>query len=109
MTLQENLDSLKNQKLPSKTTLGDLQGMVPVPYSKFDTVESPRRNKLAKFYFHDDDYYRQCEFDKCGFFGTTAERQAHARNVHIPEHDCKASSDSGCKGCEDIQNFLNQD
>lgn len=40
--LQEMLDELKGQKLPDKTLFGDLQGLVPVPYSKFDNQDNPR-------------------------------------------------------------------
>jgi hypothetical protein len=106
MTLQNNLDSLKNKKLSSKTTLGDLQGLVPDPYAKLHNMDNPRQS-LAKFYFQTDDY-QSCGFYNCGFFGNRLERIKHVKNQHSNNHDCKLSPDSSCAGCEIINEVLNK-
>jgi hypothetical protein len=49
MTLQQNLDSLKNTKLPYSTTFGNLQSIVPVPYSQFDNLDNPRPTYKESF------------------------------------------------------------
>ena len=106
MSLQENLDSLKESKLPSATTFGKLQALVPVPYSKFNNMNNPQP-KLKKFYFQSDDY-QHCGFYNCGFYGNRLERIKHIKNQHSNNHDCKLSPDSSCSGCEIINEALNQ-
>lgn len=59
--LEALLNDLKDKKLPSKTTFGDLQYLVPVPYSKFYNMENPRP-RLTYFYNQQEskiDYQRE--------------------------------------------------
>ena len=78
-SLQESLDDLKGVKMPSATTFGKLQGLVPMPYSKFDTMDNPRK-RLAGFYNQND--YQSCGFYNCKFYGNTIERRIHVKNQH---------------------------
>lgn len=41
--LQEMLDEINasDMKMPNKTLFGDLNALVPVPYSKFKTMDNP--------------------------------------------------------------------
>ncbi len=78
MNLQENLDALKGLKMPSATTFGKLQAIVPVPYSKFDNLDNPRP-ELA----NQNNNYMPCIFYNCKFYGNTTEIKIHVKNQHL--------------------------
>ena len=39
--LAEELEKAKDEKMPNKTLFGDLNNLVPKPYSKFKTIDNP--------------------------------------------------------------------